>query len=168
MDFKTLYTSTEGRINRKTWWLGVIGMIIVSFVVALVLSLPAAFATGGQMGPFTQGLLNLVLTGLFFVPFRALTLKRLHDRDRPENLFWVFLAPTVVSSLLMMVGLTGSMQETEFFGQTTTMYQANLLGNAIGVVSFGVGIWSLIELGVLRGVEGSNAHGPDPLDPLGA
>jgi uncharacterized membrane protein YhaH (DUF805 family) len=31
------------------------------------------------------------------------------------------------------------------------------------LLSFAIGIWALIELGILKGTTGPNQHGPDPL-----
>ena len=36
----------------------------------------------------------------------------------------------------------------------------------LGVASFVISIWGLVELGFLRGTVGPNPYGPDPLQPL--
>ena len=47
-----------------------------------------------------------------------------------------------------------------YFAQGFTEYSLRIAAAAvIGVI----GLWSLIELGLLRGVKGSNNYGPDPL-----
>ena len=112
---------------------------------------------------FGQGLYSLIMMAIIFVPYRALTYKRLHDRNRPENLFWVFIGPSIASSVLMILGLSGSVQKIELLGTSTEMFQPNMLGNLVSLISVGVGIWSLIELGFLKGDSGDNAHGADPL-----
>ncbi len=162
MDFVELYTSAEGRINRKTWWLGTIGLVVIMFVFGLVFGVVMAF-TGLSNSSFGVGLSSLVILAVAFVPYRSLTLKRLHDRDRPETLFWVFIGPSILLSLLTMLGLAGSVGTQIVFGQEVEGFQYNALGNAVNLVSIGVGIWSLVELGFLRGRAGENAHGPDPL-----
>ena len=40
---------------------------------------------------------------------------------------------------------------------------ASSLGWMLNLLSLAVGIWALIELGILRGTTGPNQHGPDPL-----
>ena len=37
------------------------------------------------------------------------------------------------------------------------------LGWILNLLSLAVGIWALIELGILKGTTGPNQHGPDPL-----
>ena len=163
MDFVQLYTTTDGRICRKTWWLGVIGMVIISIVLSMVLAVPFQFISGGNMSGFTQGIMELILLGIFFVPYRALTLKRLHDRNRPENLFWIFYAPSLASAAVKILGIGGSMATTQIFGQSVEAYTPNMIGQLVNLASMGIGIWALIELGIMKGDTGANEHGPDPL-----
>jgi uncharacterized membrane protein YhaH (DUF805 family) len=35
-------------------------------------------------------------------------------------------------------------------------------------VSFGIMLWTLVELGAIRGTIGANPHGPDPIAPAPA
>ena len=68
---------------------------------------------------------------------------------------WVYLAwaivPVLIASLLQAFGLTGTPQEP------------NALGWICTLVTMGVGIWFLIELGILKGTPGPNRFGGDPL-----
>ncbi len=161
MDFVQLYTTTEGRINRKTWWLGVIGMIVMSLIVSVILKVFAGIL-GLTKSTFGQGLISLALIAILFVPYKALTLKRLHDRSRPEVLFWVFIAPSILSPLLMMLGLSGSTLDMSVLGQDVPMFKPNFLGSLVNLASLVIGIWGLVELGFLKGDQGDNAHGPNP------
>lgn len=43
------------------------------------------------------------------------------------------------------------------------IYQPNLLGWALNITVMGVGIWALVELGMLKGTTGANEYGPDPI-----
>ena len=48
-----LYTTTDGRISRKQWWIGVVGIIIVSIVLAIILGLIGLGTSGwGQLIAF--------------------------------------------------------------------------------------------------------------------
>ena len=38
-----------------------------------------------------------------------------------------------------------------------------LAGFVLGLASFVISIWALVEIGFLRGTVGPNAYGPDPL-----
>lgn len=162
MDFKFLYTDPRGRISRKTWWLGAIGLFVIMIVVNLVLGVVAT-AVGLANSAFGIGLMSLAAVALLFLPYYALTLKRLHDRSRPTMLFWVFYAPSVVYSLLIMLGVAGGMGTVRMFGQEAQAFQPNALGHAVQGISLVVGLWALVELGFLKGQAGENAYGRDPL-----
>lgn len=131
-----LFTSLEGRIPRKTFWLGLIVLIIVSWILQLILftvfgvsmmgtmdpnATPeaAAAAAAEQMSQMTLPLIVLFL--LLLWPSICLYAKRWHDRDKSG--WW---------SLIGLIPIIG-------------------------------GLWMLIELGFLRGTEGPNRFGPDPI-----
>jgi len=40
-----------------------------------------------------------------------------------------------------------------------------LAGFVLGLASFVISIWALVEIGFLRGTVGPNQYGPDPLQP---
>ena len=162
MDFQQLYTNTDGRINRKTWWLGFIGLTIISILIGIVLGVVAGLM-GSIQSAFLNGLISLLILAILFVPYRAITYKRLHDRSRPEILFLIFIGPQILLSILTMVGLAGGPGTQVFFGQEIETFKYNVLGNALNAISTVVGLWSLVELGFLKGDDGPNAHGPDPL-----
>lgn len=166
MDFKYLYAETRGRISRKVWWLGAIGLAIIAIIVNAILAVAGA-TTGLSRSTFGLGLIMLISIAVLFWPYYALTLKRLHDRGRPEALFWIFIAPLVLSAALVMMGVTGEMGLAKLFGHSAPAFQPNGLGRSIAVVSAGVKLWALVELGFLKGQSGENAHGPDPLAPRG-
>jgi uncharacterized membrane protein YhaH (DUF805 family) len=68
IDFVYLFTSTEGRINRQRWWIGVAGLLVIWLVSALL------FGRDGLVA-FIIGLL-ILLAGIM------LHIKRCHDRDK--------------------------------------------------------------------------------------
>jgi len=162
MDFGYLYLSISGRISRKTWWLGVVGLIIMAIILGLVIGV-AGGATGLGRSAFGLGLLSLISTLILVFPSYALAMKRLHDRGRPEALALVFIAPSLLAPILQMLGLTGGFGTIEAFGVEAQAYQPNVLGRFMGAVSLLVGLWALFELGIMKGAAGDNAHGPDPL-----
>jgi uncharacterized membrane protein YhaH (DUF805 family) len=63
-------------------------------------------------------------------------------------------------ALLGLFGLTMTMTD---MGGGVMMPGYTSIGMILGLVSLVVGIWALIELGILKGTEGPNQHGPDPL-----
>ncbi len=159
MDWKWLFFSFDGRINRAKWWLSLLVFLIVGLVVWLVL-LPLIGISFWMMGTTTGGMVaNLIVTLIFAYPATAVMLKRVHDRDRPSWLVAVFWLPTVLGILGQLTGLTMSMQEMG--GQMVAMPTG--IGWVVNTLSFVVGIWALVELGILKGTPGPNQHGPDPL-----
>jgi uncharacterized membrane protein YhaH (DUF805 family) len=135
MDLST-FTSFEGRIPRKTFWLAVLAMVVLSWILQIVIFMvfgvsmtpsidpnatpeQAAEAMDAAMGAMMLPLGIVVLLTLW--PTLAIYAKRWHDRNKSG--WW---------SLIMFVPIIGA-------------------------------IWLLVELGFLRGTEGPNRFGPDPI-----
>ena len=148
LDFQYLFTSFDGRINRAKYWAGAIILAIVSIVLGLVI--------GGIFGASTFGviLVTLITLGLFY-PGYAVTAKRFQDRDKPGITALYGLIPVLIASLLQAFGLTGAPS------------QPNALGWICTLVTMGVGLWFLIDLGILKGTPGPNRFGGDPLAAVG-
>ena len=136
MDWNKLYLSLDGRINRKPFWLGVVALVIVTWILEFILF--AAFGVrlipnmDSNADPAAVAAVASAMVGKMIVPMVILTLlilwpsiclyaKRWHDRDKSG--WW---------SLILFVQFIGA-------------------------------LWFLIELGFLRGTEGPNRFGPDPL-----
>jgi uncharacterized membrane protein YhaH (DUF805 family) len=149
MDFGYLYTSFEGRINRKRYWMGLIVLIIIMMVVMF----GAIYLVGGSIGAadFQTRLITFVLQLLFLYPSTALMVKRLHDRNRPSYWAAILIVPMVLKSLTDLMGMTGD------------PLNQNALDYLLNIIVFVVSVWFFIELGCLRGTVGSNQYGPDPL-----
>jgi uncharacterized membrane protein YhaH (DUF805 family) len=149
MDFGYLYTSFEGRIGRKSYWIGTIILIIVMMVVMF----GAIFLIGGSImaNDFQTRMVTFVLQLLFLYPSAALMVKRLQDRNRPSYFAAFMLVPVILKGLTDLVGMTGD------------PLNQNALDYLFNIVIFAVGIWFFIELGCLRGTVGPNQYGPDPL-----
>ncbi len=82
IDFQYLFMSSEGRISRQPWWIGV-GILFVAGIIAILI-----FGT--------DGLLAFVVQILLMIAGLMLHIKRCHDRDKSG--WWV---------LLMFVPLVG-------------------------------------------------------------
>jgi uncharacterized membrane protein YhaH (DUF805 family) len=90
----------------------------------------------------------IAFTVVSWISAFAVGVKRLHDRDKSG--WWIllfYLAPSVL----------GSIANTS---------EQPLVGFVLGVGSFVISIWALVELGFLRGTVGPNRYGPDPLQPI--
>ncbi len=156
MDFKYLLTSFEGRISRKQLWIGVICLIVLSFVLI--------FALGVLLGWLLPASLVPVLGMLIVMyPAAAIYTKRLHDRNKPMSPWlWIFLLPSVVYVLLSSIGI--GFAEVEIPGQPPVMMPSGIIGFVISMSVAIVGLWALVELGFLKGTSGENDYGPDPVN----
>jgi uncharacterized membrane protein YhaH (DUF805 family) len=140
MDWTYLFTSFEGRINRRPFWIALLVFLLVSFVVQF-----AAIMIAGQT-------VGLIVSLLLLYPGYALNVKRMHDRNRPDGILMAFYALLVVIILMQLAGLDRAGTEP------TTLF---LVVGAIFLIG---AIWLTIELGFLRGTAGPNDYGPDPLE----
>ena len=158
MDWKWLYTSTEGRISRKQFWLGAVILFAVMLVISVVL------APLSMMSPMLAGWIGLVVFLVFAWPGYTLSLKRSHDRNQGNLIILISMGLGVLSSLIQAFGLGYTM--TDIGGTMVPM--PSLISTIIGVASALVGLYLLVVLGVLKGTDGDNQYGPDPLASAGA
>ncbi len=170
-----LFTSFDGRISRSSFWLGILGLILISFLFIFILG--STMAVTGQMHQSVSLIISLIL----LYPAAAITVKRLHDRNKPA-MPWllIFFFPGIVSNLMKAFkidytvvdmkeaietgGMMGVGRMRSMFGMGEfEMLVPGSIAMAVSLISFVVGIWALIELGFLKGTTGENDFGPDPL-----
>jgi uncharacterized membrane protein YhaH (DUF805 family) len=159
-----LLFSFKGRIGRQVWWLTNLAVMIV---VALAGSIIDAIARSQGMVAFDAetnqfeptGVLRILLGVIGLINLwilYALSAKRLHDRDRTG---WWLIAPYL--GLAVAISLAFAMLSFPE-GQREPW-------NTLGVLAFfglvGLFLWLFYEIGFLRGTEGPNRFGPDPLAP---
>ena len=159
----SLYTTTSGRIGRKDFWIGaiilgvifgVINSVVTNMVIgsataniAAATDIDAAIADAMKMG----GWVSLVITLVFAYPWYALAVKRRHDRNSSGVDYLVLLGLQVAMALITALGFGYS-------GLERTMPLTILF-----VATAAMGLYMLVMLGILKGTEGSNQYGPDPL-----
>jgi len=139
----------EGRIGRGQFWYAVAVWLVFYLAVVLISML------------FTASLDRLmVVAAVTSIPIVvssiAVGIKRLRDRDR--NPWWLLLfygGPYFTSLLGVLFG------RTDEAGMDMTPWVVVILQ----YISAAIVIWSLGELGVLRGTIGTNRYGPDPIAP---
>ena len=106
MNFGQLYTSFEGRISRKEWWIGFILLYILQFVVYYVTAVMGIITVDpvtGEMSP--SGALALIVIILIFLwPALALHAKRWHDRGKSGWWTLITLVP-VIGGLWLLIEL---------------------------------------------------------------
>src|SRR6478672_9396176 len=78
MNLMNLLFSYEGRINRGKFWLAVLAFVILTIILAMLLMIPV-------LGWILAGLgyVAMLVSGIF------VTIKRLHDRNKPG--WWVVI-----------------------------------------------------------------------------
>jgi uncharacterized membrane protein YhaH (DUF805 family) len=139
MDWVYLFSSFEGRISRKTFWIGIAVLIVVELTAYLV-----AQALQGDR-------LSAIVDLAFIYPEFAIAAKRAHDRDLPIWILIVFFGGEAVLDLLTVLELTGGSD------------QPSLLSLFIAVPFTVLLVALSIELGFRRGTIGPNQYGPDPV-----
>ena len=146
----SLFTTVEGRIGRKQYWIGSVLLFVAAIVLVLIVTVVSGIgslspADGGSSGATT------LVTILILAASAPLVVKRLKDRNKSPHYAWLLYVPGIISIIAEMAGFTG------------TATEPNTLGYALSLFGLIVGIWFFIELGFLRGTAGPNGYGPDPL-----
>ena len=133
------FMTFEGRIGRQEWWIGIGILIAIGIVVGLILGL--IFGDG-----FFGRLIQLIISVIMLALFAGLSVRRLHDREKGANPWlWIFIG----------------FSRIEFMGES--IWVPGLLASLVLWISAIVGIWAIIELGVLKGTDGPNEYGADPV-----
>lgn len=160
MDWKSLFFSFRGRVNRAKYWLALLIILIVSVVlrgIRLIVEqnwdVVGELDTGDSVaGLVTLSVITLVVLAVSLtclVAGLAVAAKRLHDRDKSA---WWLLLFYLLPGVLAVTGAG--------VGMATESWLAFAL---LVAVALAISIWAFIELGCLRGTVGPNQYGPDPL-----
>lgn len=149
----SLLTTTDGRIGRKHWWLGVLCIAALGIAASIVVAL-LSFGNAVVMG-WGGVLINLAL----IYPSYCIGIKRRHDRDNSGMDLTILIGLSLVINLLQVTGVGVSMvtDGTNLFPMPAMWFSVVNIAYAI------FGIYMLVQLGFLKGTTGPNAYGPDPL-----
>jgi len=144
MKFVNLFISPSGRINRAKFWIVVLCSVVfflavIGVTMAVISSLDTMFRAA--LIAYVPIIYVGVVNGI----------KRLHDRNKSG--WWVLLFYGGPMAMPLVAALLDGATETSM---------ALLL---LQLISLGISIWGLVELGCLRGSIGHNKYGPDPLAP---
>ncbi len=145
-----LLTTTEGRIGRQQWWLGIVVIIVASIVLSLILGILG-------LGSWAQLIAYLVL----LYPNWCLGIKRRQDRDNNGLDFKVLIVVSGLLTLLQAFGIGVTMTD---MGNGIMMPAPDAWMMVLSLAVAVLGIYLLVQLGFLRGTAGPNSYGPDPLD----
>ena len=149
------YFLPSGRIARSSFWLGLLGLILIEVAFNLWLDMtlfgydffdPKA---GTLAKPAFQ--LGLLINLIFAFPLFVLLARRFHDRNKGAIWALPFLLAYIAAIGASVLG---------WVGLDTPPTPPGLV---IGMVETVLLFWILIELGCLRGTPGANRYGADPL-----
>jgi uncharacterized membrane protein YhaH (DUF805 family) len=134
----------SGRINRAEYWLSILKFTAAGLFAAVILATAAGIAT----------LLLIIAIVLVLIPRLMWSLvinaERLHDRSKRA---WWLLAFYVIP------GAFGRLSSTVWSAGSAGV----ILHYVLELAAFGLTVWGFVEIGCLRGIEGSNRYGPNPL-----
>ena len=137
MNWKQLFFSFGGRMNRAKYWMV---FLIGAVISAVCIGIDAVLLNGVRMGIYGNatggimaviGLITIILIAIFWSSL-AIAFKRLHDRNRSGVwllLFW--LAPSVLNAIGQSIG-TGA-------------------GAFVALVGAAIAIWGFVEIGLPEG-----------------
>ena len=156
----SLFFSATGRIGRLMFWIGNIPLMLASMAL-FEWSLARVAGDGASSADFLKtpaglwahGSAALLVFVVFLWPAWVVTVKRLHDLDRPTWVALLFTAPEGLAALAELAGLP------------VTGGQRNLIGYGLDALNLGVFLWYVFELGSLPGTSGPNTFGQEPKFP---
>ena len=154
MDFNHLLFSLEGRISRKPYWIGILVLVTASLVLTMALAPMFGVSFNdliADIRPSKAVKLDILVNLIVLWPGLAITIKRLHDRNR--SALW---------GIILYV-LFAVMAALEFMGFTGTPERPEPAFLAIVLLMLAVGLWLLVDLGFRKGTQGVNEYGPNPL-----
>jgi uncharacterized membrane protein YhaH (DUF805 family) len=154
MGLLSLYFQPSGRIGRLKFWLGWLGLLLVeaAFTYWLVTAVfgrdPLDILTNSLSKPALQ--LTLLINAIFAFPYFTILAKRFHDRGK--GALWT------LPYLGAFLALIGSLTLSGGASPTGSPIMIGVAAFAMAVV-----VWTIVELGFLRGTTGGNRYGRDPL-----
>lgn len=130
----------DGRISRLHYWLGLMAAWAVPAFLASIAD--RVVAGTGDIGRYVA---FLVIVGTLIWMHSAVTVKRLHDRDKSAAWYLLYgVAPPSLFAVAILVYTNG------VFILALVLFALSIAGL----------LWVLAELGFLRGTDGPNRYGP--------
>lgn len=139
------FFSVSGRIARKHYWIASLVIIALVFTAAII-GFVLTDLGWGTYSAFATPAVIFLIGGIASV---CVGVRRLHDRDKS----WHWIIPFYAIPVIL---------DPQWFG----LGFGNTLYWVMSAVSLGLSLWALVELGILRGTEGNNSYGEDPLNPM--
>jgi uncharacterized membrane protein YhaH (DUF805 family) len=134
----------SGRINRAEYWRSLIVFCVAGLFAAVILLIAAGLAAP----------LFILALVVVFIPWLlwgfAIHTERLHDRGK--SAWWLLL-------FYALPALLGYLANAALFAGIA----GHLLQPVLSLASLALSIWGFVEIGLLRGIAGSNQYGVNPL-----
>ncbi|MEZ5874446.1 MAG: DUF805 domain-containing protein [Hyphomicrobiales bacterium] len=142
MRLTALLFSLDGRIGRAQFWLGT--------AILLGISLAATYGILSIIGLSEAAVaFSAAVAFALAYPSYAVCAKRFQDRGKPGPLALLGIVPSYGANLLYTFGIFDLDHPS--------------LQRGLDVIIVVIGLWFLVELGFLKGTQGPNRYGPDPL-----
>ncbi len=141
----------RGRIGRRKYWISTLTYSLVWVLGAAILITLAALNYNPPNDTITNvTIVGFILLGIAMTIFvvvivtglASIGVRRLHDRGKSG--YWLLLYYLLPSMMSKHAGL-------------------DTVGLSFSLVTLGILIWAIVDLGILRGEAGSNTFGPNPL-----
>lgn len=151
----SLLTTTDGRIGRQQWWIGVIAMVVISIIASIILGI-LSFGNATLLS-WLAVLLNIAL----IYPAYCIGIKRRHDRDNDGTDLKILIAGSIIINVLQATGIGVDLVDA---GQGVVLPVPAIWLGLINLAYAIFAIYMFVQLGFLKGTTGANSYGLDPLD----
>lgn len=163
MSIESLLFGFRGRLNRARYWLAALIYLLVTAVPMLFLfwtfganGISSSEELAARLSGSGTASISLIVFVLIFavvciavvISSILVAIRRLHDRDKSG--WWViffYVFPSILSAM------------ADAFEKSSVSLMVLLNIGAIGI-----SIWAFVELGFLRGTDGPNRFGSDPIN----
>jgi len=149
MGWRQLFFGFSGRLNRKPFWLASLALTAIAAAVFIILM--SFIAEAEEAGLELPLPVFLGLSAISTFCWLALSVKRLHDRNKSGLWMIIYFGAFAIQLAAEMQGLTGTEEEP------------TIVGLAVVLLTMAASIWYLVDVGLLKGTQGPNDYGPDPI-----
>jgi uncharacterized membrane protein YhaH (DUF805 family) len=148
MNWINLLLGSKGRINRKTFFVGLVPILVLFGLLVLYIKLLTGIL------PSWADILIPALIALEALHFLSrLSLKRMHDYGRSAFYQWYLFSPLIIVGLVLIQQKFFHLQSYE---GAVLIYTVLI---SLAVIAF---FWMLIEMMFRRSDEQENKYGPPP------
>ncbi len=151
------YATFKGRASRGEFWWWIIWLLIISVALHLIPNVFGLFGAGARnaMQDFT-GIISNIFDIASFIPMLALSVRRLHDINKPGWLLAIYYGIEAIGGILAIAGaiLLGAsdvraiMNDSEFMMHGSS-YRISEEAALLGMALFFIGIAAMFIMGIV-------------------